>query len=146
MPVTLTVTEGPHAGRTFTFDRHDTFLVGRTEDCHFRFGYDDPYFSRRHFLIEINPPRCRVMDLNSRNGIRVNDEKVTVADLRDGDEVRAGHTVFRVSVLWPGDLLEPTTLTEPAPPSGTLDYEPTLPNIPGFRLENELGRGFMGIV
>ena len=30
MNVTLTVTAGPHAGREFVFDRHDTFLVGRS--------------------------------------------------------------------------------------------------------------------
>jgi serine/threonine protein kinase len=147
MPVTLTVTEGPHTGRTFTFDRHDTFLVGRTEDCHFRFGYDDPYFSRRHFLIEVNPPRCRVMDLKSRNGIQVNGQRVDVADLKDSDEVRAGHTVFRVAVTWPAEPGIPSTLVEPRPPSAaTVDYTPPAVTVPGFRLEREIGRGCMGVV
>ena len=149
MPVALTITEGPHAGQSFTFDRHDTFLVGRTPDCHFRLSFDDPYFSRRHFLIEINPPRCRVMDLRSRNGIHVNGEKVEAADLKDGDEVRAGHTVFKVSVQWPRDPNEPSTLTEPQADQSqaTIAYEP-IPSvsIPGYRIEQELGRGFMGIV
>ena len=147
MPVTLTITEGPHAGQAFAFDRHDTFLVGRTKDCHFRLSYDDPYFSRRHFLIEVNPPRCRVLDLQSRNGIRVNGEKVAAADLKDGDEVRAGHTVFQVRVDWPRDPNEPSTLAEVAPdPGATVDYEPAVVAVPGFRVERELGRGFMGIV
>ena len=29
MKVVLSITAGPHAGKEFTFDRHDTFLVGR---------------------------------------------------------------------------------------------------------------------
>ena len=98
MNVTLTVTAGPHAGREFAFDRHDTFLVGRAKDAHLQLSYDDPYFSRRHFVVEVNPPRVRVMDLNSRNGIAVNGQKVRTADLNDGDELQAGHTVFRVGV------------------------------------------------
>lgn len=53
MAVTLTVTAGPHAERTFAFDRHDTLLVGRAKDAHFQLSYDDPYFSRRHFLVEV---------------------------------------------------------------------------------------------
>lgn len=76
MTVTLTVTAGPHAGKEFVFDRHDTFLVGRSRDAHFRLSAADPYFSRRHFLVEVNPPRVRVLDLNSRNGIAVNGQKV----------------------------------------------------------------------
>jgi serine/threonine-protein kinase len=145
MPITLAITEGPHAGQKFEFDRHDTFLVGRSKECHFQLSYDDPYFSRRHFLIEINPPRIRVMDLDSRNGIRVNGVRVSVSDLKDGDEVRAGHTVFKVQMNWPRDSNEPSTLHEPKA-SATLDYEPAVPNIPGYRLEKELGRGYMGVV
>jgi pSer/pThr/pTyr-binding forkhead associated (FHA) protein len=68
MRVTLSITAGPHTGREFAFDRHDTFLVGRSKDAHFQLTYDDPYFSRRHFLVEVNPPRVRVFDLNSHNG------------------------------------------------------------------------------
>ena len=148
MPVTLAITEGPHKGQTFTFDRHDTFLVGRSKDCHFQLSYDDPYFSRRHFLIEINPPRCRVTDLKSRNGIRVNGQPVEVADLRDGDEVRAGHTVFKVHVQWPQDPQEPSTLAVPESKreAATVDYVPAPPVVPGFRLDRPLGRGAMGVV
>lgn len=142
----LTVVEGPHTGKDFRFDRHDTFLVGRSKAAHFQLNFDDPYFSRRHFLMEVNPPRCRVMDLNSRNGIRVNGETVARADLRDGDEVRAGHTVFRLKVQWSSDSAEPRTKTDPALPMATQDYEPALPRIPGYVVEAELGRGSMGVV
>ena len=148
MNVTLTVTAGPHTGREFVFDRHDTFLVGRTKDAHFQLSYDDPYFSRRHFLVEVNPPRLRVYDLDSRNGVAVNGQSVSVAELKDGDELKAGHTVFRVSVP-PADPDEyPTLAYEPAkatprPPGVTAEF---LPALPGYVLEGELGRGGMGVV
>ena len=96
MPLTLTVTAGPHAGRVFTFDRHDTFLVGRSAEAHFSLP-DDPYFSRMHFLVEVNPPLCRLTDLNSHNGTLVNGQKLQAADLHNGDEIRGGHTILRVS-------------------------------------------------
>ena len=38
-------------GQTFSFDRHDTFLVGRSPSAHFRLPGKDEYFSRVHFLV-----------------------------------------------------------------------------------------------
>lgn len=154
MTVKLVVTAGPHAGKEFDFDGHDTFLVGRSKDAHFQLSRDDPYFSRRHFLVEVNPPRVRVFDLNSRNGIAVNGAKVRTADLNDGDELKAGHTVFRVTV--PSAVPdEYVTIAGPASPpkppvtpSATADEPESVPDglVPGYRLESELGRGGMGIV
>jgi eukaryotic-like serine/threonine-protein kinase len=165
MNVTLIVTAGPHAGKEFVFDRHDTFLVGRSKDAHFKLSSDDPYFSRRHFLVEVNPPRVRVLDLNSRNGISVNGNKVKKADLKDGDELKAGHTVFRVNVPQPDPDLQGTLdlpSANPLPVSGVLVSKPTSapkppapettvqhtvgPPISGYRIEVELGRGAMGVV
>ena len=99
MKLKLTVIAGPHQGREFVFDGHDTFLVGRTKDAHLQLSYDDPYFSRRHFLVEVNPPRCRLIDLNSRNGTLLNGVRVQTAEVADGDEIAAGHTVFKVGVI-----------------------------------------------
>jgi hypothetical protein len=146
MHATLTVVAGPHVGKEFRFEGHDTFLVGRTRECHFQLNYDDKYFSRRHFLIEVNPPRCRVIDLNSRNGIKVNGAKVQVAELKNGDEVQAGKTVFKLALPLPPGLV--VTVAQPAaPPEPASEDLPTaLPDIPGFALEKEVGRGGMGIV
>jgi eukaryotic-like serine/threonine-protein kinase len=159
MAVTLTVTAGPHAGRTFAFDRHDTFLVGRAKDAHFQLSYDDPYFSRRHFLVEVNPPRVRVIDFKSRNGIKVNGARVTHAELKDGDELQAGHTTFRLSVPAADPDSQETldaprasappglvSTAAPTPPAGLLSTMALGPAIPGYALETELGRGAMGVV
>src|SRR5436190_18406113 len=97
MPIKLTVIAGPHTGRSFTFDRHDTFLIGRAPEAHFSLPHDD-YFSRMHCLIEVNPPRCLLTDLNSRNGTFVNGERVQKpTELRHGDEIRGGLTVIQVT-------------------------------------------------
>ncbi len=98
MQITLTVTAGPHQGRVFTFAKRDSFLVGRSPYAHFQLRCEDRVFSRVHFLIDLDPPRCRLVDLNSRNGTYVNEQKVKAIDLKDGDEIRVGQTVLRVGV------------------------------------------------
>jgi len=98
MRITLTVTAGPHKGRVFTFVGHDTFLVGRSKQADFYLPLSDRYFSRVHFLIEANPPHCRVLDMGSLNGTFVNGEKVQSRDLQHGDRIQAGRTLLRVAV------------------------------------------------
>jgi serine/threonine-protein kinase len=112
MQVTLTVTAGPHQGRVFTFAERDSFLVGRSQYAHFQLRGEDHTFSRVHFLIDLNPRRCRLVDLNSRNGTYVNGQKVTALDLKDGDEIRVGQTILRVAV----QMGEPAC---PTPSGGT---------------------------
>ena len=94
--ITLEVVEGPQKGKTFSFVGHDTFLVGRSPEAHLRLSSKDRYFSRIHFMIEVNPPVCRLVDMGSRNGTFVNGQRANVVDLKDGDQIRAGHTVLRV--------------------------------------------------
>ena len=98
MRVTLTVLAGPHQGRVFAFSGHDTFMVGRSKHAHFQLPEDDPYLSRIHFMVEVNPPHCRLVDMGSRNSTRVNGNKVDKADLKPGDVIRAGQTILRVSL------------------------------------------------
>lgn len=150
MTVRLVVTAGPHTGKEFAFDRHDTFLVGRSTDAHLQLSYDDPYFSRRHFFVEVNPPRCRVVDLNSRNGVFLNGQRVETAELKNGDEVRAGHTVFRVVVPAP-DPNQQQTIDLPVQAAAgwvpTIDHSPAPGGaVPGYELQAELGSGAMGVV
>lgn len=155
--VSLTVVDGPHDGRRYTFVGHDLFLVGRSRRCHFHLPEKDPFVSRIHLLIEANPPSARALDMRSHNGTYVNGNRVDVADLRDGDQLRVGHTVFRVAVV----EAEPAVKIAHPPPKRTridtvaeiagfadADIAPTddFPHIPGYRLTRELGRGEMGAV
>ena len=97
MRVILDVIQGPRKGRSFVFDRHDTFIVGRSRFVHCPMP-EDSALSRDHFLIEINPPRCELRDLGSTNGTYVNENKVERARLESGDRIAAGQSVFLVRV------------------------------------------------
>jgi serine/threonine-protein kinase len=88
--------------------------VGRSQRAHFRLPEKDEYFSRIHFLVEVNPPRCRLMDMDSTNGTFVNGEKTAVADLRHGDQIQGGQTVLSVSLESGEESAEP--LPAPLPP------------------------------
>jgi hypothetical protein len=116
--VTLLVTAGPIRGQRYEYTAHDTFLFGRSPDCHAQLAATDASASRHHFLLEVNPPAARLRDLGSLNGTHVNgvrhggrgaDEtpeegaqrEYPQVDLEDGDQIRVGATVFRVSVDCP---------------------------------------------
>jgi serine/threonine-protein kinase len=96
--LTLEVMEGPHKGRAFSFQEHDSFIVGRSPQAHFQLPKKDSHFSRIHFLIEFNSPHCRLMDMKSTNGTLVNGKRVARADLRDGDLIQGGTTTIRVAI------------------------------------------------
>jgi len=98
MKVTLKVTKGPEKGQIFEFDKPDTFLVGRAKDCHLRLSSDDPYISRRHFLLEICPPRCVLKDLDSANPPKINGKVVSEEELQNGDTVEVGYTILQISI------------------------------------------------
>jgi serine/threonine-protein kinase len=127
--VRFRVVEGPHIGREFTFQGHDNFIVGRASIAHFRLPKEDQYFSRVHFMVEVNPPNCRLLDMGSRNGTRVNGEKVGQYELKDGDQVRAGKTVIHVSIE--GMTRDPDSApatragTHTSPPNAATSIAPT---------------------
>jgi pSer/pThr/pTyr-binding forkhead associated (FHA) protein len=161
----LTVTEGPHQGQVFHFNGHDTFIVGRSKKAHFRLPARDEYFSRIHFLVEVNPPACRLVDMGSTNGTLVNGNKVTVADLKDGDVIQGGQTAIRVTFraddesevrtreFLPvgekaptGELAKPDA-SDNTPPVDTIAAEESLPPfVGGYQILRQLGQGGMGRV
>lgn len=114
MRVTLKVLAGPYAGRAFTFDQHDTFLIGRSDTAHLYLP-EDKFFSRHHCLLEIAPPRCFLRDLGSTNGTFVNGQKVAEAFLRSGDRIQGGETVLSVEVTVEQEA--PRELTAPTLPT-----------------------------
>jgi serine/threonine-protein kinase len=116
--VTLHVSKGPIKGQVFAFEEHDTFIFGRSPDCHAQLPADDATASRHHFILEANPPDVRIRDLGSLNGTYVNEtkyggrakgetpeeaaqRKFPEVDLKDGDVIRVGETVFTVRVEMP---------------------------------------------
>lgn len=166
LSVVLEVTRGPHAGLKFEFDRHDTFLVGRSTEAHLSLA-KDPHFSRNHFRVEVSPPRCYLVDLGSNNGTMVNGRKVLETFLADGDVISGGRTEIRVGVtnrpIAPPEPAEaeatyiyptgapPAAPAEPVLPAGRAPVVPgqrnaSRPQVPGYEIVKELGRGSMGVV
>ncbi|MDB5349655.1 MAG: stkP 4 [Planctomycetota bacterium] len=149
MKVILKVTGGPHQGQSFAFGEHDTFVVGRSDSAQFRLPFKDKTLSRVHFLVEVNPPSCRLMDMASTNGTFVNGKKVSTIDLNDGDTIRGGRT--HIEVHFEEDDAPVTRGVEPVADYGIEsvtvdDVGPRLPTLPKLTLETELGRGGMGVV
>jgi serine/threonine protein kinase len=111
----------------------------------------DAFFSRYHFRVEAKPPECWLVDLESGNGTHVNGQRVQNADLREGDCIECGNTVFQVTVqtgIRAED--EPTRDFKPdAIASVTIDFVPPTKypqRVGDFELDQEIGRGAMGIV
>ena len=147
MQLKLAIVSGPHRGKEFCFDKHDTFLVGRAKEAHFQLSNDDLSLPRRHFLLEVNPPRCRLINLSGRNRTLLNGLKVESAELSNGDEIEASHTVFKVKVIGSDseddDTFNLLAVSKPFDP--THEYKPAL-EIRGYRIEGEIGRGSIGVV
>ena len=56
---------------------------------------DDSSVSRRHALIGRRRERTMIFDDRSRNGVHVNGERISDAQLRDGDTIVCGHITLR---------------------------------------------------
>ena len=149
MKVVLTIVAGPHEGQQFQFDRHDSFIVGRGRDAHFRLPRKDQYFSRAHFLVEVNPPLCRLVDLKSTNGTLVNGEQVEQKDLEDGDQIQGGDTVIQVQIDDEGETLVQVTAPDRTPAveqTAVPSLQDGFPVIPDYIIQDKLGEGGMGQV
>ena len=118
--VTLSVTQGTLKGEAFRFDERSTCIMGRSKECHPQLPNDDAHrkISRHHCLLDINPPDIRVRDFGSLNGTYVNGKKIGQRrkdqsleeaqsqkfpeyDLKEGDEIQLGDTIFRVEICVP---------------------------------------------
>ena len=100
--------------KEFSFSEHDTFIFGRSDDCHCCLP-NDQQISRHHYLLEVNPPDACIRDFGSMNGTWVNGKQIGArvkgetpeqgqkrkypdVNLLDGDEIQAGQTVMKVKV------------------------------------------------
>lgn len=119
MRVTLRVIAGPHTGRVFTFDQHETFLIGRSESAHFCLP-EDRFFSRHHCLLEIAPPQIFLRDLGSTNGTFVNGLRVEASHLKSADRIQGGETVLEVEV---------SVESETAANQNVQDFGNTIPSV-----------------
>jgi pSer/pThr/pTyr-binding forkhead associated (FHA) protein len=65
------------------------FVIGRTSDC--QLSLDDPLVSRRHAVLTVELDGVFIDDLESRNGVFLNGQRVEQrARVADGDAIRIG--------------------------------------------------------
>lgn len=105
MEVVLRVTSGPHEGFEVTFSSQGSYLVGRAAQLSISLS-EDRLLSREHFRIDVNPPLCDLVDLDSTNGTKVNNIRVERARLGNQDVIAAGESTISVTLSEPtaGDL------------------------------------------
>jgi two-component system, cell cycle response regulator len=89
----LVVFYGQNLGKRYFLDK-DEQLIGRSDSAHVRI--DQESVSRKHArLVSMGTGCWRVIDLGSTNGTFVNDHPVAEAELRNGDMLRIGQTIFK---------------------------------------------------
>lgn len=130
----LFVLSGPLVGRTF--DVHGPVTLGRSPECGVVLA--DRSVSREHARIEPDGAGWRIVDLGSRNGIKVRGERVERAELRDLDEIVLGELLLRFRSAAPEAEVEeapPAPAPAPArPPAARASVEAES----GFELEEEI--------
>jgi len=92
MTARLTIVSGPEAGRSIDIPGH-RLTIGRDASATVRI--EDDRASRLHAAIEPRPEGLVVLDLDSSNGLFVNDQLVSEHLLREGDVLTIGHTHIR---------------------------------------------------
>ena len=88
----LVVIYGEDLGRRVPLGSEAT-VVGRSSKCDVLI--DQESVSRNHARISFDGQTYTVRDLGSTNGTYVNDELVDEANLRDGDQLKIGRTIFK---------------------------------------------------
>jgi len=88
----LLILSGPELGSSVELD-NQPLEIGRDPDCGITLTGDG--VSRRHARIQLIFALYFVTDLESTNGTFVNDQRVTMQQLKDGDQIKIGDTVLK---------------------------------------------------
>ncbi|MCC6241037.1 MAG: FHA domain-containing protein [Phycisphaerales bacterium] len=108
-------------------------IVGRSPECDLRIR--DVLLSRRHCQLEQQNGGWRVIDLTSKNGTRIGWERISNAQLYEGDILRIGRTclIFKTGDFEPSAAPpRRTRLVRPADP-----FEALAGTVSGFVLDDQ---------
>ncbi len=98
----LLVVTGAEPGRLYQLDRPE-MLIGRSKYADIR--VNERSMSQQHAKLVRWGDHHRIYDLGSTNGTVVNDQRIDEVELRPGDTVRTGETVF----TYMGGSVQPST-------------------------------------
>lgn len=141
----LEALDGPSVGKRFTLEeKNQDTAIGRDPAC--EFFIDSNVISRKHARIEKRFDTVIIYDLESKNGLFVNRERVTEKRLQDGDVVHLGTIgfTFRNPQELSFDLAPPKKIApEPAPPAPPVKKEEIHdPLSPGSRASRKREESF----
>lgn len=114
MDAVLRVHEGKLKGKVFRLKPGRVYLLGRISVADIR--VPDSLVSRNHCRLECRSGKWVAIDLNSSNGTYVNDVKIEEHNLRTGDALRIGETVFRFEAEGEPAPAAATPAAKPEPP------------------------------
>ena len=93
LPAKLVIISSNFAGQEFPLE-HREVVIGRSEDCDIII--DHRSVSQRHAkIVRDKGANYQIIDLNSKNGVRISGDKYTSTHLKRGDIVELGHVKFR---------------------------------------------------
>ena len=142
MRATLYILGGRSVGRSFVVE--DSAIIGREASCQIRLG--DKSISRRHARIMWDGFRWRVEDLDSRNGVHLDKQRVREANLADRDEFLLGEVPVRLRIEEEELALKAQEIEFEDAEAGELPAKPVpqaqqtvAPDAPALEEEIELG-------
>lgn len=110
MVVQLVVATGNRAGQVIPVST-EKFIIGRAVDCHLKPASE--LISRYHCAILVSDG-VLVRDLGSRNGVRVNGDKINAEQkVSNGDKLTIGPLEFYVRILTGADASAGSAINDP---------------------------------
>ena len=88
----LVFLNGARAGAVINIEGE--LIAGRSPDC--QVEVPDPNASRHHLKVFLQGDKAMVEDMGSANGVFINEQKISSAELQTGDILRLGETRLRV--------------------------------------------------
>src|SRR6056297_2050934 len=100
MKVILEVQSGPSQGCRIPLQAGEIARFGRSDFADVCFPAD-PRMAEVHFELDCRHDGCRLRNLDADSGTLLNDQPVTEAAFRDGDQIIAGQTCLLARVQGP---------------------------------------------
>ncbi|HLZ49787.1 MAG TPA: FHA domain-containing protein [Candidatus Acidoferrum sp.] len=127
MGLILEIRNGPMTGKVIGLRTGESITVGRAAGrAQFALPHDT-FMSGEHFAFECGPSGSRVVDRKSSNGTFLNGARIQHAMLANGDEIKAGQTIFAVKIVADAKLASLMPPEEVAPPPQGIAPPPTPP-------------------
>ncbi|MBW2263311.1 MAG: FHA domain-containing protein [Deltaproteobacteria bacterium] len=113
----LIIINGPEPG-TIVSLQEGTTILGRGETCEVQ--VEDVSVSREHCSVELSAEYCRIRDMDSSNGVRINGMPRNEHYLQHGDTIEMGNILVRFVVAGAWDpLLDQLQIQAAAPVSAS---------------------------